>query len=59
MLKGEHAYEQHPVYVLGSGRVSEKYFMNKNAILDGCSGAISGMDGSLGGVRYRAPLRCQ
>ena len=34
VLKGERAYEQHPVYVLGSGRVSEKYFM-KNVILDG------------------------
>ena len=55
VLKGERAYQQHPVYVHGSGRVSEKYFMKKKTILDGCSGAISWMDGSPGGVRYRAP----
>ena len=50
VLKGEHPYEQHPVNVLGSGRVSEKYFVNKNSILDGCTCARSGMDGSPDGV---------
>ena len=49
VLKGEHPYEQHPVNVLGSGRVSEKYL---NAILDVCTCAGSGMDGPLDGVMY-------
>ena len=29
VLKGEHPYKQHPVNVLRSGRVSEKYFVKK------------------------------
>ena len=30
VLKGEHADQQHPVYVLGRGRVSEKYLVDKS-----------------------------